>query len=127
LLRLIEILTVAGWIAANLGVIWLYYLMWFGADAPNSLTGQTELMVEHSLRAYVTPAEKLLWQVLLFGGFGMLGVSVLIGNALIRRRRWSETSLGLKLVFIFLMMPPFVVAMLVIMTGGRFPFGEWSL
>lgn len=127
LLTLLLALGVAGWIAVNLGVVWLYYLMWFGADAPNPATGHTELMTEHSLRAYVTPAGKLLWQVLMFGGFGALGVSILVGNAVMKPPRWEETSLGLKLVFVFLMLPPFVFACLVIMTGGRFPFGEWSL
>jgi hypothetical protein len=127
MLKLIFVLSVVGWMAVNLSVVWLYYLMWFGADAPNPVTGHTELMTEHSLRAYVTPADKLLWQVLMFGGFGALGVSILIGNAVMKPQRWDEASFGLKLVFFFVMLPPFVLASLIITTGGRFPFGEWSL
>lgn len=124
--NLLTTLMVMGWVSFHLSVVWLYYLMWFGADAPSVLTGQTELMTEHGDHVYVRPAEKVLWLSLMVGGFGVLAGGALAGNLMISPRHWDDLTPVSKGILAVVMIPPLLLAMATIVTGGRIPFGLFA-
>ena len=107
--------------------IWQEYLLWHSPASPDSTSGQVVPMESHGRVACVRHWESALFYFLLFGGVFISIASTAMERVIFGERGVQPFPGGWLWVPVIMLVLLFGLAAAVVTTGGRIPFGEWSL
>jgi hypothetical protein len=107
--------------------IWQAYLLWHSPAQPDAASGQLVAMESHGRVAYVRSLESVLFYILLFGGVCIAIASTALSRMIFGEREVQPFPGGWLWIPVIMLLLLFGLAAAVVTTGGRIPFGEWSL